>query len=248
MRGIKTNRLLAAQRLEVVAQSFAFLFVLLASALGHAVKVESIGRTDAGGGNSLLLASAALLFRLAARAAVARGRLGLAVGSLFAHEGALRLLAIRRAVALPVAQRLFAHTLAFRGRVGTLSVALRVLAHGVALRARALLAVLDRAADFALGLLALDRAFAAAELLAAGRALGLFADRFAHLVAHGGVALPLALGVAVVRLLLGASLGSSEARGLASRNEEGKADNGKGLHGLWWWGCRGCVLEQIRSD
>ena len=225
------NGLLRAQALKVVAQSLALLFVLLAGALGHAVKVEGISGTDSGGGDSLLLASAALLFGLGARAAVGRGRLGLAVGGLFAHEGALGLLAVGRAVALPVAEGLFADTLALGGRVGALGVALRVLADGVALGAGALFAVLDRAAHFALGLLTLDCALAAAEFLAAGGALGLFADGFADLVADGGVALPLALGVAVVRLFLGASLGSCEARGLASSHKEGKADDGEGLHG-----------------
>ena len=83
-----------------------------------------------------------------------------------------------------------------------------------------------------LGLLALDRTLAAAELLAAGGALGLFTDGFADLVADRGVALPLALGVAVVRLFLRASFGSGEAGGLASGNKEGKADDGEGLHGL----------------
>jgi hypothetical protein len=134
---------------------------------------------------------------LVATAAVSRRGLGLAVRALFAHQSAARLLAIRGAVALPVAQRFFAHTFAFWGWVGAFSVALGFLAHGVALGASTFLAMLHWAADFALGLVTLDGALAAPKLLAAGGAAGLFANRFTYLVAHGGVALPLALGVAV---------------------------------------------------
>jgi len=134
---------------------------------------------------------------LVATAAVSRRGLGLAVRALFAHQSAARLLAIRGAVALPVAQRFFAHTFAFWGWVGAFSVALGFLAHGVAFWARTFLAVLDWAAYFALGLVALDGALRAAKFLAAGGAAWLFADWFANLVADWGVALPLALGVAV---------------------------------------------------
>merc|ERR1719473_1833114 len=129
-----------------------------------------------------------------------RGRLLLAVGGLLADERALRLRAVGRAVALPVADGLLADGLTDGLRVGALGVAERVLAHGVALRAAALLAVLHRAAHLALRLVALDLALGAAELLAACRALRRLADGLAHLVADRRVALPLALRVAVVVL------------------------------------------------
>jgi len=150
-----------------------------------------------------LVASTALLrggicsSLLRARAAVGRGWLGLAVRGLLAHEGTLGLLALGRPVALPVAQGLFANRLALRLRVCALGMAHRLLAHGVALGAGTLLAMLDGAADLALRLLALDRTLGATELLATGRALGLFADRLANLVAHRAIAFPLALRVAV---------------------------------------------------
>lgn len=121
----------------------------------------------------------------------------MAVWALLAHQSTARLLAIRGAVALPVAQRFFAHTFAFWRWVGAFSVALGFLAHGVALGASTFLAMLHWAADFTLGLVTLDGALAAPKLLAAGGAAGLFADRFTYLVAHRGVALPLAFGVAV---------------------------------------------------
>ena len=100
-------------------------------------------------------------------------------------------------MAFPVAQWFFAYTFAFWGWVGAFSVALGFLAHGVALGASTFLAMLHWAADFTLGLVTLDGALAAPKLLAAGGAAGLFADRFTYLVAHRGVALPLAFGVAV---------------------------------------------------
>jgi len=134
---------------------------------------------------------------LVATAAVSRRGLGLAVWALLAHQSTARLLAIRGAVALPVAQRFFAHTFAFWRWVGAFSVALGFLAHGVALGASTFLAMLHWAADFTLGLVTLDGALAAPKLLAAGGAAWLFADWFANLVADWGVALPLALGVAV---------------------------------------------------
>ena len=189
--------------LEVVAQALALGGVLVALALGRAVEEEGLLGRDRTGLARPLVAPAALLRRRRrvrlrrARAAVRRGRLRLAVRGLLAHERALGLLALRGPVALPVAQGLLAHGLALGLRVGALGVAHGLLADGVALGARPLLAVLDRAAHLALRLLALDGALGAAELLAAGRALGLLADRLAHLVADGGVALPLALRVAV---------------------------------------------------
>jgi hypothetical protein len=145
------------------------------------------------------LTSAALL-RGRRRASAARtgGWLRLAVGALVANQSALGLGAVSWAVALPVAQGFLADTLALGGWVGAFGVALGLFAHSVALGARTLFAVLDRAADFALGLFAFDGALAAAKFLAAGAAFRLFTDRFAHLVADGGVALPLALRVAVV--------------------------------------------------
>ena len=126
------------------------------------------------------------------------GRLLLAVRGLFAHQSTLWLRAVGRAVALPVADRLFADRLARRLRVGALGVAQWVLADSVALRALADFAMLDRAADFALRLVALNFAFRASEFLAAGGALWRLADRFANLVADRLVTLPLALRVAVI--------------------------------------------------
>jgi len=152
---------------------------------------------------------------LVATAAVSRRGLGLAVWALLAHQSAARLLAIRGAVAFPVAQRFFADTFAFWGWVGAFSVALGFLAHGVALGASTFLAVLHWAADFTLGLVTLDGALAAPKLLAAGGAAGLFADRFTYLVAHRGVALPLALGVAVT------SFSTITSRAIARGRSEG---------------------------
>jgi len=203
-----------AQVHQLVAVCFTGRDVFLGLALGQALQVVR-GATDSttcwprcGGGFLVFVAPAAfgrgfglggfgLGGFLVATAAVSGRGLGLAVRALLAHQGAARLLAVRGAVALPVAQWLFAHTFAFWRWVGALGVALGFLAHGVALGARTFLAMFHWAADFALGLVALDGALTAAKLLAAGGASGLFADRFAHLVADGGVALPLALGVAV---------------------------------------------------
>ena len=146
-------------------------------------------------------ATAALLWGfwgfLGAGTAIRFRWLRLAVWGFFTNKSAAWLLAVGWAVALPVAQWFFAHTFAFWGWVGALGVALGFLAHGVALGASTFLAMLHWAADFALGLVTLDGALAAPKLLAAGGAAGLFANRFTYLVAHGGVALPLALGVAV---------------------------------------------------
>jgi hypothetical protein len=77
-------------------------------------------------------------------------------------------------------------------------VAERILADRVALWALANLAMLHRAADFTFRLVALDFAFGASKLLAAGRALRRFTDRLTDLVAHRLVALPLALRMAVI--------------------------------------------------
>ena len=146
-------------------------------------------------------ATAALLWGfwgfLGAGTAIRFRWLRLAVWGFFTNKSAAWLLAVGLAVALPVAQWFFAHTFAFWGWVGALGVALGFLAHGVAFWARTFLAVLDWAAYFALGLVALDGALRAAKFLAAGGAAWLFADWFANLVADWGVALPLALGVAV---------------------------------------------------
>jgi hypothetical protein len=64
--------------------------------------------------------------------------------------------------------------------------------------------VLDRAAHLAHGLITLDGALGAGQLLAPRAATGLLAHGLAHLVAHGGVTLPLTLRVAVAILSVAA--------------------------------------------
>jgi len=81
--------------------------------------------------------------------------------SLLAHEGALRFFAIRGAVALPVAERLFANGLALGSGICALGVAHRLLAYCVAFRAGTFLTVLHWAADFALRLVTLNSALGA---------------------------------------------------------------------------------------
>ena len=71
-------------------------------------------------------------------------------------------MAICRAVAFPVTQWLFAYTFALWRWVGALGVALWLFAYCIALWASAFLAVLDWAANFALRLVALNCALAAA--------------------------------------------------------------------------------------
>jgi len=122
----------------------------------------------------------------------------LAVGCLLAHQSAFGLLAVSRAVALPVTEWLFADRFASRGGVGALGVARRLLADRVAFWAGSLFAVFDRAAHLALGLVTLDLTLGAAQLLAARGAARLLADRLADLIADRGRALPLAFGVAVL--------------------------------------------------
>jgi hypothetical protein len=80
----------------------------------------------------------------------------LAVGRLLAHQSAFRLLAVSRAVALPVTKWLFTDRLARRGWVGALRVARWLLADRVAFGAGTLLAVFDGAAHLALRLVAFD--------------------------------------------------------------------------------------------
>ena len=128
-----------------------------------------------------------------ARAALGFGLL--AVRGLFADEGAFGFGAVRRStqestrhtpvskstsfhkayqrvrtiknppVAAPVTHGVLAHSLALGLWVGALSVADGITAHGLALRATTLLAVLDWAADLALGAVAFDKALGATQLL-----------------------------------------------------------------------------------
>jgi len=227
-----------AQVLQVVAQLDALVLVCLSLALGNTVQVQRINGVNLPGAGSTILPfiTPAALLRAgrSASAARARGRLRLAVGALVADQSALGLGAVGRAVAFPVAQGFLADTLALRGWVGAFSVALGFFADGVALGARALLTVLDRAAYLALGLLAFDGALAATKFLATCATFRLFTDRFAHLVADGGVALPLALRVAVVALagvFSTASGGGRVCLSVGAHNQERK-DGGcnDGLH------------------
>jgi len=172
-------------------------------------------------------------FGLARAAVCGRRWLLLAVRGLLADESTLRFRAVRRTVALPVAHRLFAHRFADRLGVAALRVAQGILTDCVALRAAALLAVLDRAAHLALRLVALDLALGAAKLLASRRALGRLANGLANLVAHGGVALPLALWVAVVVLaaitvFVAAAGGAEVCRG--GQRKSAKKQDGNSLH------------------
>ena len=68
-------------------------------------------------------------------------------------------------MAAPVTDGVLAHSFALGLRVGALSVADGIAAHGLALRATTLLAVLDRAADLALGAVAFDKALGATQFL-----------------------------------------------------------------------------------
>jgi len=201
--------LLVAQVHQLVAVGFTGRDILFGLALGQALQV--VCRATNGTtcwarcirGFLIFVASAALGggFGLGgffvAAAAVSCRWLWLAVGALLAYQSAAWLLAVRRAVALPVAQGFFTNTFAFRRWVGAFCVALRFLAYSVALRAGTFLAMFYWAANFTLGFVALDGALAAAKFLAASGASRLFTNRFAHLVADGRVALPLAFGVAV---------------------------------------------------
>jgi hypothetical protein len=188
------------QCLQAVAQVNASLLVLALGALANALKVQGISGRDPltlRGGIARAALSRGSARGGVASAAVLDRWLGLAVRSLLANKCALGLLAISRAVALPVAKGLFANRLALGCRVGALGVANGLLADSVTLRAGTFLAVLHRAPNFALWLITLNLALGATDLLAASRALGLLAYRLADLIANGAVALPLALGVAV---------------------------------------------------
>ena len=78
---------------------------------------------------------------------------------LFAHQGALRFLAISWTMALPITERLLTNTFTSRRRVCALCVARRLFADCVTFRAGSLFAVLHRAAHFTLWFITLDLTF-----------------------------------------------------------------------------------------
>lgn len=83
------------------------------------------------------------------------------MGSFFTYQGTFGLLAISRAVALPITEGFLADRLTCRGWVRALCVASWLLADSITLRASSLLAVLHGAADLAFWLIALDLALRA---------------------------------------------------------------------------------------
>jgi len=129
---------------------------------------------------------------------LARAALGLLAGGLLALELALGLGAVGGLDALVVAGELLADGRALG--LGSLAggVAAGGLADGLALGAALLLAGVLGAADGADGLLAVDGALGAGGLLTLHLALGALADGVADGRAGGVVALPLALGVALL--------------------------------------------------
>jgi hypothetical protein len=198
---------LLAQVHQLVAVLFAFSGVLFGFAFGQALQVvcrasnSTSGWTRCSWGFFFGGATTAFLWGfwgfLGASTAVSFWWLWLAVWGLFTYKSAAWLLAVCWAVAFPVAQWFFAYTFAFWGWVGALGVALWFLAYGVAFWAGTFFAMFYWAAYFALWFVALDGAFRAAKFLASGGASWLFTDWFAYLVAYWGIALPLALWVAV---------------------------------------------------
>jgi hypothetical protein len=132
-----------------------------------------------------------------------RGRSAcLARGLLLAHQLATGAGAVLWLVALPVAVRRGTLDAAMGEHGGADGVALRLGAGHRASRASTLLALLRRALDLALGLVALGLARLLRHGSAGRLAARLLAHRRAHLVANGGRAFPLALGVAIGRQLL----------------------------------------------
>jgi len=117
-------------------------------------------------------------------------------GRLIALEFALRLRAGGRLLALPVALSFFAHGSADGLRGNTRGTAVSRRADSFALRAVVLFAHILRAANIALGLVAVNLALSTGSLFALDLALGAFANRVALSRAHGVIALPSALGVA----------------------------------------------------
>jgi len=141
----------------------------------------------------------------ASAARVGRGGLsGLLVsaGGLLAHQLALGARAESRLLALPVALGLLAHGRADGIGSSTSSTALSRGADSLTLGAVVRLAQILRAADIALGLVAMNLARSARGLLAVHLALRSLADRVALGRARGIIALPSALGVALGRGLL----------------------------------------------
>jgi len=157
---------------------------------GRGVAAGRLGAAGSGGlGNSQL--------NVGLRARAAGGGLLLASG-LLALQLALGLGAVGGLDALVVALELLANgaALGLGGRAG--GVALGRGTDGLALGAVLLLAEVLGAADRANGALAVDSALSAGGLLAAHLALGAGAHGVANSGALGVVALPLALGVALV--------------------------------------------------
>jgi len=134
-------------------------------------------------GGVVALARAALVVHLA--------------GSLLASQLALGLGAHGGFLALPFAFRLFANRRANRGRGDASRVALSGSTNGLALGAAILLTHILGATNGANRLLAVNCAFGARSFLALHLAAGAFADRVADSGAHGVIALPSALRVAL---------------------------------------------------
>ena len=76
----------------------------------------------------------------------------------------------------------------------------RILTYCITFGAGSDFAMLDRAANLALGFVAFNLAFGASEFLTSCGALGRLAHGLTNLITHGFITLPLALGMAIVSI------------------------------------------------
>jgi len=158
-------------------------------------------------------------------------------GTGVANEVALGLGARRRLLAGPGALGSRASGSAVGNSRGADSLALSRQANVLAQRAAARLAVLSRATNLTLGLLATDVAGSLTELLAAELAGGLLALRLTNGGTRWGIAVPLAIREAVAlhseaNLLEASSIGESHFLGSCSSDQQG-ANKQEGLHLFW---------------